>query len=144
MANTSASEAWHTSTGVHTHPPGQSSASVTTAVARDQFEILYPMIRGFLLLQFEAHSMPQDAVEYFMRVCQHPLSLSWSCGLTRRIKCLDYNTFSGKYKTGLLVVEAAEAFKGRRLDDSEYQKAAMLGWAVVFVSPTSMPPFFFA
>jgi len=58
--------------------------------------------------------MPQDAVEYLTR-------------------CLDYNTFSGDYKTGLLVVEAAEAFKGRRLDDSEYQKAAIRGWAVLFL-----------
>jgi hypothetical protein len=51
-------------------------SAVTTAVARDQFEILYPTIRGFLLSQFEAHSMPQDAIEYFTRVCQRPLSPS--------------------------------------------------------------------
>ena len=44
-------------------------SAVTSAVARDQFEILYPTIRGFLLFQFEAHSMPQDAIEYFTRVC---------------------------------------------------------------------------
>jgi hypothetical protein len=44
------------------------SSAVTSAVARDQFEILYPTIRGFLLSQFEAHSMPQDAIEYFTRV----------------------------------------------------------------------------
>lgn len=43
-------------------------SAVTSAVARDQFEILYPTIRGFLLSQFEAHSMPQDAIEYFTRV----------------------------------------------------------------------------
>ena len=49
-------------------------SAVTSAVARDQFEILYPTIRGFLLSQFEAHSMPQDAIEYFTRVCQRPLS----------------------------------------------------------------------
>lgn len=49
-------------------------SAVTTAVARDQFEILYPTIRGFLLAQFEAHSMPQDAIEYFTRVCQRLLS----------------------------------------------------------------------
>ncbi|KAI9463299.1 farnesyl diphosphate synthase [Lactarius psammicola] len=91
-----------------------STSTVTNAVARDQFEILYPTIRGFLLAQFTAHSMPQDAVDYFTR-------------------CLDYNTFSGKYKTGLLVVEAAEAFKGRPLNDSEYEKAAILGWAIVFL-----------
>jgi len=58
--------------------------------------------------------MPQDVVDYFTR-------------------CLDHNTFSGKYKTGLLVVEAAEAFRGRRLNDSEYEKAAILGWAVIFL-----------
>ena len=52
-------------------------------------------------------------------------------------KCLDYNTHTGKYKAGLLVVEAAEAFKGRQLNDSEYVKAAILGWVVVFVS---LPP----
>lgn len=51
-------------------------SAVTSAVARDQFEILYPTIRGFLLSQFEAHSMPQDAIEYFTRVCQRPLSPS--------------------------------------------------------------------
>ena len=51
-------------------------SAVTSAVARDQFEILYPTIRGFLLSQFEAHSMPQDAIEYFTRVCQHHLSLT--------------------------------------------------------------------
>ncbi|KAH9003111.1 farnesyl diphosphate synthase [Lactarius hatsudake] len=96
-----------------------STGTVTNAVARDQFELLYPNIREFLLSQFTAHSMPQDALEYFT-------------------KCLDHNTFSGggKYKTGLLVVEAAEAFKGRQLNDSEYEKAAMLGWAIVFVLTT--------
>ncbi len=56
-------------------------------------------------------------------------------------KCLDYNTFSGKYKTGLLVIEATEAFKGRPLNDFEYQKAALLGWIVVFVSAALNLPF---
>ncbi|KAN0132886.1 farnesyl diphosphate synthase [Lactarius tabidus] len=98
----------------HRRALSASTSAVTSAVARDQFEILYPTIRGFLLSQFTAHSMPQDVVDYFMR-------------------CLDYNTFSGKYRTGLLVVEAAEAFRGRQLNDSEYEKAAILGWAVVFL-----------
>lgn len=65
----------HTGTGTHTHSRGWSPLTVRSAVARDEFEILYPMIRGFLLFQFEAHSMPQDAVEYFTRVCQRPISL---------------------------------------------------------------------
>ncbi|KAH9953879.1 farnesyl diphosphate synthase [Russula dissimulans] len=98
----------------HAHGRQLPRSTVTSAVERDQFEILYPTIRGFLLSQFEAHSIPQDAVEYFTR-------------------CLDYNTFSGEYKKGLLVVEAAQAFKGRRLNDSEYQKAAILGWMVIFL-----------
>jgi hypothetical protein len=67
----------HAGTGIHHQPHGWSPATVTTAVARDQFEILYPMIRDFLLVQFEAHSMPQDAIEYFMRVCHYPRSFSW-------------------------------------------------------------------
>ncbi len=58
------------------------STAVTSAVARDQFEILYPTIRGFLLSQFEAHSMPQDAIEYFTRVRQHPLFFSLGQQLT--------------------------------------------------------------
>jgi len=52
----------------------RSASIVKRAVARDQFEILYPTIRGFLLSQFEAHSMPQDAIEYFTRV-RRPSSL---------------------------------------------------------------------
>jgi farnesyl diphosphate synthase len=56
--------------------------------------------------------------------------------LTWTTKCLDYNTFSGQYKTGLLVVETAEAFKGRPLNDAEYKNAAILGWALIFVRPT--------
>lgn len=111
-----------------------STSTLTSAVAQDQFESLYPVIRGFLLSQFEAHSMPLDAIEHFTHVCQHPLSLSLSSNLSQGPKCLDYNTFSGKYRTGLLVVEAAEAFKGRRLNDSEYEKAAILGWMVILVS----------
>jgi len=61
--------------GFHT-PRHRETSAVTSAVARDQFEILYPTIRGFLLSQFEAHSMPRDAVEYFTRVCQRSSLLS--------------------------------------------------------------------
>jgi hypothetical protein len=129
--------------GFHT-PHHRETSVVTSAVARDQFEILYPTIRGFLLSQFEAHSMPRDAVEYFTRVCQRPLFFPLvSDSSEGPTKCLDYNAFSGQYKTGLLVVEAAEAFKGRRLNDSEYQNAAILGWVVIFVSssaPSSSHP----
>ncbi|KAI0255056.1 farnesyl diphosphate synthase [Lactifluus subvellereus] len=112
MSASSAPDPSYTDTGTYTHNSGW-------PLVRDQFKSLYPVIRGFLLLQFEAHSMPQDAVEYLTR-------------------CLDYNTFNSGdsdyyLRTGHHVVEAAEAFKGRRLDDSEYQKAAILGWAVIFL-----------
>ena len=113
-----------------------STPSLTTGATRDQFEILYPTIRGFLLSQFAAHSMPQDVVDYFERVCNSLVPLLGD-DLHFSTKCLDYNTHTGKYKAGLLVVEAAEAFKGRQLNDSEYVKAAILGWVVVFVS---LPP----
>jgi hypothetical protein len=58
----------------HTQAHHQPTSPVTSALARDQFEILYPTIRGFLLSQFEVHSMPQDAIEYFTRVRRRPLS----------------------------------------------------------------------
>ncbi|KAI0303649.1 farnesyl diphosphate synthase [Multifurca ochricompacta] len=96
------------------HSRGWSSSTVSDAVALDHFEVLYPYIQDFLLSQFSAHSMPTDAIEYFAR-------------------CLDYNAFRGKYRTGLVVIMAAEGFKGRELDDLEYQKAAVLGWAVVLL-----------
>ena len=32
------------------------------------------------------------------------------------------------------VVDSVEILKGRKLDDSEYFKAALLGWCVEFVS----------
>jgi hypothetical protein len=57
----------------HTQTHHQSASPVISALARDQFEILYPTIRGFLLSQFEVHSMPQDAIEYFTRVRRRPL-----------------------------------------------------------------------
>jgi len=60
------------------YPPAwsASTSAVTSAVARDQFEILYPTIRGFLLSQFTAQSMPQDAVDYFTQVCNPFLPFS--------------------------------------------------------------------
>ena len=57
----------------HTQARPRPTTLVTSALARDQFEILYPTIRGFLLSQFEAQSMPQDAIEYFTRVRRRPL-----------------------------------------------------------------------
>ena len=74
--------------------------------------------------------MPSNTLQACVR---RPLS-SHRPNLSKKAQCLDHNTFSGDYKAGLLVVEAAEAFKGRRLNDSEYQKAAILGWVVIFVS----------
>jgi hypothetical protein len=69
-------------------------SAVTSAVARDQFEILYPTIRGFLLSQFEAHSMPQDAIEYFTRVCQRPLSPSQGSNSSDTTKSVSTTTRS--------------------------------------------------
>lgn|ERR1700744_1062163 len=60
----------------HRRALSASTSAVTSAVARDQFEILYPTIRGFLLSQFAAHSMPQDVVDYFTRVCRPFVSFS--------------------------------------------------------------------
>ena len=38
------------------------------AAARQRFEAVYPIVRDDLLKQFEEHSMPKEAVEYYRRV----------------------------------------------------------------------------
>jgi len=43
---------------------------------------------------------------------------------------MDYNVPGGKLNRGLSVVDSVAILKGRELTDSEYFKAAVLGWAV--------------
>jgi len=43
---------------------------------------------------------------------------------------LEYNTPGGKLNRGVSVVDTLEILRGRPLDDNEYYKAAVLGWAV--------------
>ena len=42
------------------------------AAARQRFEAVYPIVRDDLLKQFEEHSMPKEAVEYYRRVRSSP------------------------------------------------------------------------
>jgi farnesyl diphosphate synthase len=51
-----------------------------------------------------------------------------------RIQNLDYNVPHGKLNRGLSVVDTVEILMGRPLDETEYFKAATLGWCVELVS----------
>ena len=46
---------------------------------------------------------------------------------------MDYNVPGGKLNRGLSVVDSVAILKGRELTESEYFKAAVLGWSVEWV-----------
>ena len=54
-----------------------------------------------------------------------------------RTQNLDYNVPGGKLNRGISVVDSVEILKGRKLNDDEYFRAALLGWCVEFVSRSS-------
>ena len=53
---------------------------------------------------------------------------------------LDFNVPGGKLNRGLSVVDSVEILRGRRLTDDEYFKAALLGWCIELVRPSSLVP----
>lgn len=42
----------------------------------------------------------------------------------------EYNVPGGKLNRGLTVVDGLKSILGRALDDSEYKRAAVLGWCI--------------
>ena len=46
---------------------------------------------------------------------------------------MDYNVPGGKLNRGMSVVDSVAILKGRELTESEYFKAAVLGWSVEWV-----------
>lgn len=46
---------------------------------------------------------------------------------------MDYNVPGGKLNRGLSVVDSVTILKGRELTETEYFKAAVLGWSVEWV-----------
>jgi Polyprenyl synthetase len=46
---------------------------------------------------------------------------------------MDYNVPGGKLNRGMSVVDSVAILKGRDLNESEYFKAAVLGWSVEWV-----------
>ena len=56
--------------------------------------------------------------------------------LTTR-QSMDYNVPGGKLNRGLSVVDSVAILKGRELTESEYFKAAVLGWSVEWVGSLS-------
>ncbi|KAH8977038.1 farnesyl diphosphate synthase [Lactarius hatsudake] len=81
------------------------------AAARKRFEAVYAVVRDDLLEDFRKHNMPEEAIEYYRR-------------------SMDYNVPGGKLNRGLSVVDTVAILKGRELTETEYFKAAVLGWSV--------------
>jgi len=81
------------------------------AAARKRFEDVYAVVRDDLLADFRKHNMPEESIDYYRR-------------------SMDYNVPGGKLNRGLSVVDSVAILKGRELTESEYFKAAVLGWSV--------------
>ncbi|KAF8186165.1 farnesyl-diphosphate synthase [Mycena galopus ATCC 62051] len=78
---------------------------------RTKFEGTWTRVRSELMDHIAGADISPEAVEWYG-------------------KNLDYNMTGGKLKRGMTVVETAQLIKGDELDDDEYYKAAVLGWAV--------------
>ncbi|KAM5545641.1 hypothetical protein V8D89_000679 [Ganoderma adspersum] len=84
------------------------------AQKRQKFEGAYSRLREELLDHLRQEGMPDDVVNWFQRN-------------------IDYNVPGGKLNRGMSVVDSVEILKGRKLNDDEYFKAALLGWCVEFL-----------
>nr|AEP25623.1 FPP synthase-like geranyl pyrophosphate synthase [Ganoderma lucidum]AEP25624.1 FPP synthase-like geranyl pyrophosphate synthase [Ganoderma lucidum] len=84
------------------------------AQKRQKFEDVFSKLREELLDYLRQEGMPADVVAWFKRN-------------------LDYNVPGGKLNRGMSVVDSVEILKGRKLNDDEYFKAALLGWCVEFL-----------
>ncbi|KAF7328553.1 Fructose-bisphosphate aldolase [Mycena venus] len=82
---------------------------------RSKFEGIWKRVRSELMDHVASEGMVPEAVEWYG-------------------KNLDYNITGGKLNRGMHVVETAQIIKGEELDDNEYYKAAVLGWAVELIS----------
>ena len=135
----------NTTTAPLRHPVNETKLQQKEALkkaARDRFTGAYDTIRNELVEHFKSHGMPQDAVEWYTRVCSYPFIFpqhldlfDWSS--IALLQNLDYNVPGGKLNRGMSVIDTVQIIKGRELSDDEYLKAAVLGWAIEFVSPFS-------
>ncbi|EPQ31477.1 uncharacterized protein PFL1_00812 [Pseudozyma flocculosa PF-1] len=87
---------------------------------RKRFEQVFPLLVDELTSYLESEQMPAEAIDWFKRN-------------------LDYNTPGGKLNRGLSVVDTVEIILctdnatgnlTRQLTDTEYLKAAILGWCI--------------
>ncbi|KAI0267640.1 isoprenoid synthase domain-containing protein [Gloeopeniophorella convolvens] len=100
----------------------QSSHHHRTTPARNSlrssdFEVIFQRdISPYLLSQFRDHNVPQDAIDYFST-------------------CLAYNFYNHiGYGPGIRVVDTVADLKGHdKLEGPDFNKTAMLGWAVLFL-----------
>ncbi|KAF6756073.1 farnesyldiphosphatesynthetase, partial [Ephemerocybe angulata] len=81
------------------------------AARRAKFEQAFQTIRDELIEHIKGEGMPEEAVEWYKNN-------------------LDYNVPGGKLNRGMSVVDTAEIIKGSTLTETEYFRAAVLGWCI--------------
>ena len=94
---------------------------------------MFPRIRSELIDYITAQGMPKEVAQWYtdVRAIGLPFSVLACAHLTQN---LDYNVPGGKLNRGISVVDSFQVLKGAPLTEDEYEKAAILGWCVEFVS----------
>ncbi|KAF5331904.1 hypothetical protein D9611_008890 [Ephemerocybe angulata] len=90
------------------------------AARRAKFEQAFEKIRDELIEHVKGEGMPDEAVEWYKNN-------------------LDYNVPGGKLNRGMSVVDTAEIIKGSTLTETEYFRAALLGWCIELVRSPDLP-----
>jgi hypothetical protein len=83
---------------------------------RSRFLAVFPRLTEELVAVLAKEGMPKEAQDWYRRN-------------------LEYNTPHGKLNRGLSIVDTVQILLEKdRLDDAEFEKAAVLGWCVELVS----------
>lgn len=91
---------------------------MTTQTPKEKFEAVFPSIVEELESSLKLTKIAPEAIEWYK-------------------KSLVYNSVGGKANRGLSVIDTYRLLKGKSLDElseTEYKRAAILGWCVELVS----------
>jgi hypothetical protein len=98
---------------------------------KDRFLAVFPKIQAELLEFLEVNHLPEEAKQWFKRVCIPICKVLFTSSLLQN---LDHNVPGGKLNRGVSVVDTVEILRGEQLSDQEYFEVALLGWGVELVS----------
>ena len=104
------------------------------AAARKRFEVVYTVVRDDILENFRKRNMPEEVIEYCLRVRPSTASSSAPHHQTEHgLQCPRRKAQPRPERSDSVTI-----LKGRELTGEEYFKAAVLGWCVEWVCFSSL------